>query len=262
MSGYAYAQLERLQKHRSYLLSPIETKPTREEFGLKEKYVCDKNQLEAVQAMIRKKLDDWSWKELDDVSPPNRQAIQDEFNKRLLEITKWSFNEIEDKLWFIAVKELNIETNFIELLDKERRYANKLKDFEDYQNWKKNRNPIRAALEAKMGYDGKFALHLIRLFRQCKDLLINRTFCVRRDDAKELLEIRNGFLTYEQLLEKAEKERNAIGELVKITKLPKAPDYKAIDKLCIDVISEFLNESAIAEVKSIKWSKNRTHWGS
>jgi len=69
MSGYAFAQLNRLKRHRNYLLNPVLVRPNRSEFGLDE-FKFDKNQLDAVKALIQKKFDEFSWKELDDLSLP------------------------------------------------------------------------------------------------------------------------------------------------------------------------------------------------
>ena len=115
-------------------------------------------------------------------------------------------------------------------------------DFESYQEWKKNRNKERSILEEKHGFDPKHCMHLVRLFRQCKDILINCDFCVRRNDAEELIQIRNGSMKYEEILELAEREHAELDELVKITKLPKSPDLKKIDELCVSIVEEFINK--------------------
>jgi uncharacterized protein len=91
LAGYAHAQMRRILTHRGYLLHPCEVPPTRAEFGLPERTVIPADQLEAAKAAIKKRLDGWSWHELEDVGQDTRLAIQEEFEKRLLDITQWSW---------------------------------------------------------------------------------------------------------------------------------------------------------------------------
>ena len=61
---------------------------------------------------------------------------------------------------------------------------------------------------------------------------------VRRPDAAELLEIRAGHWSYEDLLAYSTQQDAELNELVKTSTLPKQPDHKALDRLCIDLIQE------------------------
>lgn len=152
-SGYARSQLKRINAHYRWLKAPLLVPPTRSEFGLPERTVIPADQLAAAQAAIDKQIDQWEWHDLEDVDPALRQSIQDEFTRRLLAITKWSWDEVEAKVWDAAAKEIGLDTNFIRLLDLERQYTGRLREWQNYQTWKTNRNEARAALEAKFGYD-------------------------------------------------------------------------------------------------------------
>jgi hypothetical protein len=79
-------------------------------------------------------------------------------------------------------------------------------------------------------------MHLVRLMRMAKETLVTGKVIVKRPDAQELLEIRNGAWTYEQLIEYANKEQAALIELEKTSPLPKSPDRVKIDKLCQDMV--------------------------
>lgn len=112
-----------------------------------------------------------------------------------------------------------------------------------YQNWKANRNPKRAELEAKWGYDTKHAAHLIRLMRQGYEMMTTGEVHVRRPDAKELLAIRNeGIWSYDKLIGFAEEMDAKLdvyydsGEC----KLPKNPDINFLNDLCQTVIEGYL----------------------
>lgn len=105
-----------------------------------------------------------------------------------------------------------------------------------YWEWKDNRNEVRSELEEEFGYDTKHAMHLVRLLKMGEEILTTGNVIVKRPDAEELLSIRNGAWTYEELVAYAEERDNAIrGELYKNTILPKKPDIKFAARLLMDV---------------------------
>ena len=81
-------------------------------------------------------------------------------------------------------------------------------------------------------------MHLVRLMRMCREILETGKVIVKRPDAEELLAIRHGAWSYEQLRDWAKSEDVALEEVAKQSKLPRAPNVEAIDKLCIDIIWE------------------------
>jgi len=94
-----------------------------------------------------------------------------------------------------------VDPTVIKVIEKEKRFKGALDQFNQYHNWKKNRNPVRAALEATNGYDTKHAAHLVRLLRMGNEILTKGTLIVRRPDAEDLLDIRRGKWTYDELME-------------------------------------------------------------
>lgn len=235
-SGYATSQLKRIHLHYRWLKNPPLAQPTRSEFGLPERTVIPADQLAAAGATIKKKIDEWSWREVENLDPATRQSLQDEFWRRLSEITQWSWDQLEDKTWLSAAHSVGYDTNFIHLLDLERRYTGRLREWQQYQDWKKNRNPARADLEAKFGYDTKHGMHLVRLLRMCREILTEGKVIVKRPDAQDLLAIRAGVWTYEALVEWAEKQDAEMAELVKTSTLPKQPDRNKLDQLCLEIV--------------------------
>lgn len=106
----------------------------------------------------------------------------------------------------------------------------------NYWTWKKNRNPSRAKLEADFGYDGKHASNLVRLLRIGVEALRDEEIVVKRPDAEELLAIRNGAWTYEELIKYAESMDKEVREVwYKKTKLRKNPDLKFAAELLMNV---------------------------
>jgi uncharacterized protein len=240
-SGYARSQLKRIQGHYRWLKKPPQKPPERADFGLPERTVIPADQLAAAQAAISKQMDRWNWRELEGLDNATRIAVKEEFERSLLEITQWHWSELEDKKWLSAARTIGLDENFIRLMDLERQYTARLREWQQYRAWKVTRNIGRSALEAEHGYDTKHASHLVRLTRMCRELLETGKVNVRRPDAEELLFIRNGGWTYEGLIEYSNREDAAMDELVKTSKLPHAPDRERLDELCLEIIKRMAN---------------------
>ena len=96
-----------------------------------------------------------------------------------------------------------------------------------YWEWKKNRNDKRGVLEEQFGYDTKHAMHLVRLLRMAKEILETGIVNVKRPDSDELLRIRGGAWTYDEVLAYSENMDKEIREVwYKKTSLPKKPNIK------------------------------------
>ncbi len=235
-SGYAVAQLKRMKLHYAWNKYGVKAPPERSEFGLPERTLIPKDQLAAAWADINKKMDSWSLDFLDDLDRDVRIAIINRMSDYLAEIKV----SMDENLWIGAARSIGYDTNFIELLDLEKRYASKKKEWDNYQEWKKNRCPERAILEEKYGCDLKFSYHLVRLLRMAREILTTGKVIVKRHDREELLAIRNGAWSYEKIIEWAENEDKELDEIYKTCNiLPHSPDVNKLDKLCIDIVSKF-----------------------
>lgn len=115
--------------------------------------------------------------------------------------------------------------------------------WKQYWEWKENRNETRSALEEEFGYDTKHAMHLVRLLRMGKEVLETGQVIVKRPDAKELLDVRAGAWTYEEIIEYAEYMDNHIRkELYNNSSLRKTPDVKFAADLLMEVQECVWNE--------------------
>jgi hypothetical protein len=108
-------------------------------------------------------------------------------------------------------------------------------NWENYWEWKKKRNVTRSALEEQFGYDTKHAMHLVRLLRMGHEALTEGVIRVRRPDAQELLSIRAGAWTYEQVVEYAEHMNAEVDKALKTSQLRKDVDLIQVTKLIMDV---------------------------
>lgn len=85
----------------------------------------------------------------------------------------------------------------------------------------------------------KHAYHLIRLSRMAQEILEGRGVIVKRPDREELIAIRSGAWTYDQLEEQFQKQ-DAINKIAfENSKLPEKIDFDVAEKLCINLILNF-----------------------
>ena len=232
-SGYAVSQLKRIKLHRKWLLSPVTVEPKRSDFGLPEKTLIPQDQLMAVNAEIQKELDKFNFDFMSNLDEASKIEIKSIITDMLSEMKIYA-----DEQWSAMARKVGMDENFILLMAKEREYNARRKEYENYQNWKINRNTKRAELEAKYGYDCKHAYNLVRLMRMCAEILSTGEVIVKRPDYKELLEIRNGAWSYDYLIKWAEDKEKEINELYSSSKLPHTPDRNYLDNLCIELVEK------------------------
>lgn len=98
----------------------------------------------------------------------------------------------------------------------------------------------RKSLVAKFGYDTKNASHLIRLLRTGIEFLRDGELHVLRHDSSQLLEIKNGEWTLEQVKAEAESLFKRSEKAFDECKLPVKPDPNKVNKLCLTLMNEFI----------------------
>jgi predicted nucleotidyltransferase len=245
--GYAFSQLKRIKRHRKWLLDPPTKKPEREDFDLPPRTVIPADQLQAAESLIKKKVEEWIF-EQDEMTPELLSSVRNKTIESFKEIfsgLKLSEKIVDDdneldanELSNSAGHLLGYSDNFLEILDRERRYKSSITQYKQYKKWEKERNPARAELESKYGYDCKHASHLVRLMRMSKEILSEGKVIVCRPDAADLLEIRNGSWSYDELIDWATKQDEEIQELYDSGKspLPKTPNIKRLDEICIMLV--------------------------
>lgn len=128
--------------------------------------------------------------------------------------------------------EKTLDDGRVTLVYDEHKYKEEKKKRGQYTTWMAERDPSRHETEVKFGYDTKHAMHLVRLLRTGYEVLTEGKLLVKRPDAAELLDIRNGKWSYDQLTSYADEMLNKVNAL-KDFAVPKEPDFKHIDKLVV-----------------------------
>ncbi len=233
-SGYAFAQLKKIETHRKWLLNPPTKKPELADFGLSEEYKpLTKDQINAFLEFLYLSV---------------RDCI--EFMQPAEELYELLVARIDYKGIF-KQHPLPVETlpyiqqmtraspDFIRLLHISQAYRTALREYENYQSWKKNRNPIRAETERKVGYDVKHAAHLIRLLRMGIEILITGEVIVNREragDSPQLRAIRNCEYSYDTVKGIADELFSQIEEVYPQSVLPKYIDRSRINQICVELV--------------------------
>jgi uncharacterized protein len=172
------------------------------------------------------------------LSPPDNKPERGDY--RLPERSTVPRDEqgaVEAMLGDGRMTEADLPASFLDRLDRERRYRGALREWQQFQEWTRNRNRIRAELERRHGYDTKHAMHLIRLLRMAVEILATGRVFVRRPDAEELLAVRRGALTFDGLLEQAEALGARLGALAEGSPLPSRPDEVRLNLLCAELVA-------------------------
>jgi uncharacterized protein len=232
-AGYATAQLKRINVHHKWLRDPPKAPPDRADFGLLPGGLSSdqQNQIGAAVAMIKREVatwDDLSWTELDDAARIGLKAKIGEFLARA-QVSK-------DDLFRHTGQRLGYDDNFLAILAREKAYRAKREEWDNYQRWLSTRNARRAELEAKYGYDTKHAMHLVRLLRMCKEILETGRVVVKRPDREELLAIKAGAWSYDELVHWAAEQDKEMEARSRASNLPATPDTEALDALCVRLV--------------------------
>lgn len=139
--------------------------------------------------------------------------------------------------------EIVFSDNVMELLHREKTYAAACREYDNYKGWVKNRNPKRAEIERKIGYDGKHVSQLIRLYLMAGEILSTGKVNVKRpiEEREWLIGIKTGKTdwTYEKVIEFVESKNAELDSLYETTTLRHTPDHNKLNQALEDIILYF-----------------------
>lgn len=249
-TGYALSQLKRIKTHKKWIDNPPKKPVLRSDFDLPEEKVIKPDQQQAARRYVESKIEFFApW--LLEQDSQHQNAFYEGLGNILANLfDSLNIEYSEDLNNYVKAKEfvndkiserLGFDSNFMLYLKREKSYAVARQEYRQYKSWLKNRNPARAELESKYKYDTKHAMHLVRLIRMGEEILKTGTFKVYRPDREELKEIRNGSLSYEELIEWSDRKVKELYSFVREGKctLPDKPDYEKINELIINIREDF-----------------------
>ena len=150
-SGYAMAQLKRINTHHRWLKDPPKAAPRREDFGLRpenEMSSAQRENLSVALTMVTREVA--TWHDLDWTALDASQAIA--LRNRMTDFLA-RMKVSADDVFVNTARSLGMDDNLITVLVQEKAYRAKKQEWDSYRAWVTSRNPARAALEEKFGYD-------------------------------------------------------------------------------------------------------------
>lgn len=232
-SGYAFAQIRKMETHRKWLLNPPQSKPLPQEFGIEDENVLTKDEvnafLEYLYNLVRGRIEF-----LEEAEQLYQLLTADIDFKGLLKQ-----HPLPDEMLVYTQSLTNSRSDFIRLLQKSQKYQGALREWKAYLSWQQNRNPVRAEMEKKSGFDLKHGMHCIRLLRSGLEILEQGRVVVNRQkagDVDELKAILRGDYTYEQVMKMADELVAQMDVVYARSPLPLVPDLDRINQLCIELV--------------------------
>lgn len=231
-SGYAMAQLKRIRGHDKWITNPQpEAKPTQKDFF---RLVHSYSEHDALHDVFKYEKFKSAMENLNDMCilvPYGNDiyGVVENFN------SSGMFNA-DGSIRHVDYQQLTDDDKkkkplfIVKYLAEEHKQAKE--KHRNYWTWKQNRNEVRHQLEVNFGYDTKHAMHLVRLMRMAEEILTDGKVLVKRPDAQELLDIRAGKWTLDELLKWADEKDHYIREvLYKKTDLPKYTDLELASRV-------------------------------
>jgi predicted nucleotidyltransferase len=123
-------------------------------------------------------------------------------------------------------------------------YTVHCKKHKQYWDWVEKRNDTRYenTLEHGKNYDAKNMMHTFRLLDMAIEILEKKQVIVKRPNREELLQIRSGFFTYEELIKKADQKIELLEKAYQNSTLPEFPNVEKLEKALIEIRSKFYSE--------------------
>ena len=116
-------------------------------------------------------------------------------------------------------------------------YMQHCKDYKSYETWLEQRNEQRWIDVESHGQkiDGKNMMHCRRLLDMAREIAEGKGIIVRRENAQELIDIRQGKVDLDTLIKHAESEIKEIDILYSNSTLPDSVDMNYIENILVDI---------------------------
>jgi len=114
------------------------------------------------------------------------------------------------------------------------------KDYREYWDWVEMRNESRYENNIQHGknYDSKNMMHTFRLLEMAKEILADEKINVRRENRDELMKIRNGEWSYDELIKMANAKMKEVEKAFLNSRLPDEPIVENIEDLLVEIRAE------------------------
>jgi len=120
-------------------------------------------------------------------------------------------------------------------------YQKYCKDYKEYWHWKKvyNKERFTDKFGNELDFNAKNMMHCIRLIETCIELLDTGKINVRRSNTEYLKDIRNGLISYDDIMKKCIELQIRLETSYKNTLLPESIDPNFINEVHLLIRKEF-----------------------
>ena len=116
-------------------------------------------------------------------------------------------------------------------------FTSHCRKYKETKDWEKNRNPVRFQENLEKEFDRKNMMHSVRLLRMGIEIAKTGKVNVDRHDIdrEELLNIRLGNTTYDELIKYLEEKELEMNEIFEKSTLPKSVDHDKVNELLLKI---------------------------
>lgn len=237
-SGYAFAQIKKAKGQNKFVNNPLPKEhPTRIESCI--------FRTEKLNPPLRSIVfGDKDFPNLDELSIARVEDSKDTYRLYKMPNSKGVFDAMGNML-FEKISIEDEEKYYIGMLQYSKEsYDSRVRQWENYWDWKNNRNEARWHDYDKKEFecDFKNMSHCVRLILSCKNILLKGLPIVRLegDDLKLVRDVRSGKIPYDEIIGFVEDEEKKLDDYYKISTLQHSVDMDKIDQLYKDIINEYI----------------------
>ncbi len=115
-------------------------------------------------------------------------------------------------------------------------YSSHCRQYAEYQDWVRNRNPKRYESNLDKNYDSKNMMHCFRLMHTAAEIAEGKGMILERTwDRQFLLDVRNHKYEYEEIVEKLEEDKERMNRLMEQSTIREKIDVGLVNDLMIEI---------------------------
>lgn len=115
-------------------------------------------------------------------------------------------------------------------------YTSHCKDYKEFKDWEKRRNPIRYESNLNKNYDSKNIMHCMRLFTMCIEIAKGEGINLQRTDDREfLMKIRNHEFEYDEIINLIDSKKEEMDIAIANSTLPDSIDTDFVNDLLVNI---------------------------
>ena len=115
-------------------------------------------------------------------------------------------------------------------------YSSHCRQYAEYQEWVKNRNPKRYESNLNKNYDSKNMMHCFRLMHMAAEIAAGQGMILQRTwDRQFLLDVRNHKYEYDEIMELLESDKEKMNHIMEQSTIRESIDTDFVNDLMIEV---------------------------